>query len=196
MRPVGFAGDDVFEAVAIHIGKLDAVQLAEIDAVAIQTWTVAHDEMLFEALRRLLMPGEPVFMSSEAGDDIIVAVAIHIVGEHLRAAAGCERGLVQRPVALREVLRLLEPAVLHQHVEPAVAIHIAHAQSVAEFLRRDAVGDVVEVPRFQCIRGIDLRIAKVAVTRAHELRWIIADEIHEVRRLIRDPVKDLMLRPW
>ena len=63
-------------------------------------------------LADLLVPGEAEVVGGQAGDDVVVAVAVHVVGVHLGAAVGVgELGLVERPGGVLGVgLRLLEPA--------------------------------------------------------------------------------------
>ena len=66
------------------------------------------------------MPGQPELVRGQAGDHVAIAVAVDVVGVHLRAARAGERRLVQLPRAAAERLGLLEPAVLHDDVDAAV----------------------------------------------------------------------------
>ena len=100
----------------------------------------AGDQVLLPAdhaaVVRLLKPRQAVAVRGERGDDVGLAVAIHIVAVHLRAAAA-EHRLVKGPrrIAL-ERFRLLPPAARFQDVHLAVAIDIAVADAVGEALVR------------------------------------------------------------
>ncbi|MFN9911709.1 MAG: hypothetical protein ACK53L_03945, partial [Pirellulaceae bacterium] len=65
--------------------------------------------MLFEArlaigLRLLFKPGEAKFMSGQTADDVVIAIAVDIVGMHLGAATGMGKaGWVVAPARLRSI---------------------------------------------------------------------------------------------
>ena len=82
------------------------------------------------------------------------------------------------------MVRTLEPAVLHQHIHATIAIHIANAEPVSEAIGRDAFRDGVEDPHLERLAPVHPGITKVAITRADEFRFVIADKIDEVRRLV------------
>ena len=90
---------------------------------------------------------------------------------------------------------LLEPAVLHQQVHPAVAVHVADAQPVPERDGGHLLGDRVERPRLERAIGVERGVAEEAVPRADELGPLVAHDVRELRRLVADLVEDLVLRP-
>ena len=103
VRPEALAGDDVLQPVAVHVHQLDGVQLRESDAVAVLAGFLVHEDVGLElnlavgiALLELLIPREAVAVRRERGDDVRQAVAVHVIGIHLRAARG-EEGLVELP---------------------------------------------------------------------------------------------------
>ena len=59
----------------------------------------------------LLEPCQAKLMRGEACDYVVVAIAVHVVRKHLRAAARGERKLARLPRLLAR-RRLLKPAVL------------------------------------------------------------------------------------
>ena len=102
---------------------------------------VAHYRMLAKrnrvAVANLFEPCQSVFMSGQAGDHIVVAIAIDIVGKHVGATfwrKAYRMKLPQRFVGI--LIRLFKPAVLGDHVQSVVAIDIAHSQSMTESWRR------------------------------------------------------------
>ena len=70
--------------------RFDRVQLAEDQAVAVLLGLAAHDRVLAEddlvAVAELLVPGQAELVRRQAGDHVVVAVAIDVVGVHLGAA--------------------------------------------------------------------------------------------------------------
>ena len=64
---------------------------------------------------------------------------------------------------------LLEPAVLHQQVHPAVAIHVAHAQPVPERDRGHLARRSHGTASLERPIGLERGIAEEAVPRADEL---------------------------
>ena len=88
-------------------------------------------------------------MRRERGDHVIVAVAIDVGDEHLRAAvllAEGERVLLPHGIA-GERLRLAPPAVLEQHVRAPVAVDVADAETVREALEAEVLAQRMERPR-------------------------------------------------
>jgi hypothetical protein len=92
VRVIRASGDDVLQPVAVHVHQVQRVQFAEQHAILVLRRMRSHDEVLLEldfvAVFHLLVPGETVIVSGEAGDDIVIAVAIDVVGVHLGAAVG------------------------------------------------------------------------------------------------------------
>ena len=148
------------------------------------------------AVAHLLVPGQAEVVRGEAGDHVVVAVAVDVVGVHLRAAGRANLRLVKRPRrAVERSRRLLEPAVLDQDVAPAVAVDVADAQPVAERLRRVLLRDGVKLPGFERLRPVDRGVAEVAVVRADQLGPLVAHDVQELRRLVRHRVEHLVLGP-
>ena len=133
-------------------------------------------------------------MRGEAGDDVVVAITVHVVGEHLRAAAWGEYKLVSLPRLLVRG-RLRKPTVLVNDVEPPIAIHIPHAQAVAKLLRSHRAGHRVERPFLERVFPIHRHVAELAALGADQFRPRVAHKIGQGRRLIAHPVKNLMPCP-
>ena len=199
MRPVGFAGDDVLEPVAIDVVQAGRVQFAKDNAVFVLAAGAAHDEVFFKrdaaALGfHLLEPRKAKLVRGEAGDDVVVAVAVHVVGEHLRAAA-CGEGKLARPPRLLVGGRLLEPAALVDDVSPPIAIHVTHTQAVPKPLRGDRAGHRVECPFAKRVFPVDRHVTKLPAPGTNQFRPSVADEIAQRRRLVAHPVKNLVPLP-
>ena len=90
-------------------------------------------------LARLLDVGPDAELVGRAAEDVGLAVAVEVVGEHVGAGVA-EVGRVERPrlVGRLGVGRLLPPAAGADHVEPAVAVDVADAEAVRE---ADRAGD-------------------------------------------------------
>ena len=197
MGPVGLAGDDVLETVAIHVGELHGVGLAEDHAILVEGRAVPHDEMFHESLRSLLEPRQSEVVRSEARDDVAVSVAIDIVGVHLGSAPGGEGHLVMGPGRIAGHFGgLLEPAAFHQDVRPSVAVEVADPEAMAEAGGCRLRGDLVEGPLLERRTPVDGCVAEVTVPRADQLGLVVSDQIDEVRRLVGHPVEHFVLHPW
>ena len=84
------------------------------------------------------MPHEPIVVSTEAGDDIVVAIAIHVVGKHVGSTGCGELHLVQLPFRIAGyVFRLFEPTVFEDQILTAIVVHIANAEAMTETLGGD-----------------------------------------------------------
>src|SRR5262245_38498733 len=102
-------------------------------------------------------------MRREAGDDVVQAVAVHVVGKHLRAASGREWHLVLLPNWITgEGRRLFPPAVLLHDVELAVAIHVTVAVAVVEPVPFAGRGNLVEGPLPGRLRPVWFGVAEIA----------------------------------
>ena len=135
MCPASLAGDEVHHTVAIYIDQAHRVELAELHALLVLLVGAAHDLVLDEgAVGLLLEPAEAIAVAVVAGDDIIPAIAIHVIGIHVRSATGpigTERAGMKRPVLVfLGVHRLFEPAFLGENVHASVSIYIARAVAV------------------------------------------------------------------
>ncbi len=94
MRPVTIAGDDVLEAVAIHIEQLHRMQLGKAHAITVLLRLLVHEHMRAPRrracgilLRQLLVPGQTITMRRQRRNHICAAITIDVVGIHL-----CRRG--------------------------------------------------------------------------------------------------------
>src|SRR5262249_27955422 len=92
MRPKAFAGDDVFESVAVNINQVHGVELSKGDAITVGCGTFIQDGVLAKTdlavLLDLFIPGKAIAMSVDAGDDVVEAIAIDVIDIHLRAPGG------------------------------------------------------------------------------------------------------------
>ena len=112
--PVAFAGDDVFDAVAVDVGEVGGVGLGEDDAVVVVLGLFGREHdflpgrrchdiqgrildcdiacvgiraLEFQFQRLVLQKHRyAVAMRGEGGEDVVGAVAVEVVGEHLGAA--------------------------------------------------------------------------------------------------------------
>ena len=147
------------------------------------------------ALAVLLVPRQAEPVRGEAGDDVVEAVAVHVVGVHLRAA-GAQRLLVKRPDRIaRERRGLFPPAVLLQQVGAAVAVHVAHAHAVREVAVFVVRRNRMERPRLRRIAPIRRGVAVLAFGDADQLRLAVAGEVGERRRLVVGLLEDLVPHP-
>src|SRR5438309_1219946 len=76
----------------------------------------------------LLVPPDAVIVC-RAADHVRLAVAVHVVGEHIGASVA-EVCRMESPGLAVIRGRLLPPATRTQHIEPAVAAQVAHAKTV------------------------------------------------------------------
>ena len=93
-------------------------------------------ERNFAILGDLLEPSETIAVRGQRGNDVVFAVAVHVVGKHVGAAvAGRERKGVEFPngVAL-DRFWLFPPAIFLEQVHFTVAIHVADAQAMGELV--------------------------------------------------------------
>ena len=83
----------------------------------------------------LLKPPDPELVG-RAGDDVGLAVVIHVVGDHVGHGVA-QLGGVKRPgrAAVAPRLRLLPPAASANHVLAAIAVQVADTQAVRETKR-------------------------------------------------------------
>ena len=192
MRPVTFAGDDILEAVAVDIDQLHCMKLRKLDAVEILLRLVGKNSVLDKIdrpiLLHLLKPGEPEGMAIEAGDHIVVAVAIDIVGMDLRPAVAelesvflPERG---RCAGCRFGCRLLPPAFCHEQVSAFVAIDIPHAEAMLILPPLLRLGAGPKRPALAARRPGGTGHPQHAGSVKHQLRAAVAGHIDKVGRLV------------
>ena len=87
VREPALAGDDVLQAVAIHVRESDGMGLGEADAIGVFHRGGPHDVMTGELTGlKLLEPGEPVSVGPDGRDDVRIAVTIDIVDMDLGPA--------------------------------------------------------------------------------------------------------------
>ena len=198
---IALAGDDIFDPVAVDVGEGDAVELAEYDAPGGIGWIPPHDEMSLEgdlAIRAglLLEPDEAVGVRVQRGEDILVAIAVEIVGEHLGTSLGRgERESVSRPRAVGP--RLFPPGRFFQEVGAAVAVDVAEPEPVGEFPPgRIGRGDWGELPRLVRVRPIGRRDESEPPSEgAEDFGFAIAGHIRPDRGFVLDPIEHIKPLP-
>ena len=199
VRPEALAGDDVLQAVAVHVDEVDGVQLGELHAVLVLLRSLfmmmCSRNLISLAFAILLVPRQAEAVRGERGDHVVEAVAVHVVGVHLRAAAA-HRLLVKRPDRIaRERGGLFPPAVLLEQVLPAVAVHVAHAHAVREVAVFVVRRNRMERPRLRRVVPVRLGVAVLPLGDADQLRLPVAGEVGERRRFVVGQVEDLVPRP-
>src|SRR5205814_5913974 len=136
---------------------------------------VAHDRVLLErdlaAAGRadLLEPSEAPAVGVEAGDEVGQAVAVHVDREDLRAALLRELKGVERPIIAPAAGRLLEPAVVEDQVEAAVAVDVGDAGAVIKLVVVAGGGDGLEAPGLRRVGPVGGEHAPAIVPVADEL---------------------------
>src|SRR5439155_2327068 len=119
--------DKVFQAVAVDVHAMQGVRfgdelvkkgLLEKGGIAAAALLVAPD-------------AEPV---GRTGKNVHLAVTVYVVSVHVRAGFA-EVSAVERPGTARVNGGLFPPAARTDHVEAAVAVHVAHTQAVRKALR-------------------------------------------------------------
>src|SRR5881396_2688479 len=130
-----------------------------------------------------LKPRQAAAVGLEAGDDVVLAVAVDVVDEHLGpavAVAGGEELLgVELPVGVAgEAGGLLPPAAGLQKVHLSVAVDVAVAQAVGEALEMlVARAGLVEGPLGIRVVGIGLGPAELAVGVENQFLPAVAGEV-------------------
>ena len=151
--PVAFAGDDVFQAVAVHVDEFDGVGLGELDAANEGVGLTGDDGVIDPGGCAvggpfLFEPTETVFVGVDAGDDVVEAIAVDVVGIHLSAAFGAECGGMEFPEWISsEIGGLGEPAGGGEHVLASVAVDVTRADAVRVAKPMVFAGDGVKLPR-------------------------------------------------
>ncbi len=187
--PPPLARDDVLEAVAVDVGHVHRVGLAERHAVAILVGVLPDDLVAAERdlafLPDVLEPREAVSVGVQGGDDVVVAVAVDVVGVHLGAPRlGEAVGVVVPNGVPLERRGLLPPPLLLEKVGPAVAVHVAHAEAVGELPASDVLRDRVEGPRLPRLVRVHRGVAEAVVVLADEIGLAVAGDVREGGRLV------------
>ena len=199
VRPEALAGDDVLEPVAVHVDEVDGVHLGELHAVCVVLRLLVHDDVLAEfdlaALAILLVPRQAEAVRGERGDDVVQAVAVHVVGIHLRAA-GAHRLRVKRHTG-----------------SPASDAGCSHQPSFSSRSSRPSPftsprpmpcvklpyllfgRDGMERPRLRRIAPIRRGVAVLALGDADQLGLAVAGQVGKRRRLVVGLVEDLVPHP-
>ena len=187
---VAFAGNDVQNAIAIHVREIDGMKLAKIHALGILLRLGSEDAVRGEgdlsicSLALIFKPEQTVAVGEFGAEDIVVAIAIEIIGEHLRAALGTECEGMERPFQ-SGIGGLLPPAIFLQQVEPFIAIHISKTKTVGEALASDLeAGNFLEGPLLRGILSVRRGKAKEAAAAANDFRLAITSEIAPSGRFI------------
>ena len=121
-------------------------------------------------------------MCGERRDDVVVAIAIDVVGIHLGTATTCEHVGSEFPQRISlDRFRLSEPAVLRDDVLLTIAVDVADSQSVAESCGGDFFGNGVERPFAERFLPVDGDVAEFAVAGADEFGFFVPDDVEELR---------------
>src|SRR2546427_3698660 len=143
----------------------------------------------------LLEPGQAVVVRGEARDDVVQAVAVHVIHYHL-CAAGAEGERMSNPNGIAgQGRRLFPPAAFLQDVDAAIAIRVARAQAVSEPLPVSFGRDRVEGPGRGGMSPVALSITDVAARTAQYLRLTVAGQVDETGRLVIEHIKNNVTLP-
>src|ERR1017187_2864583 len=110
------------------------MRLRELDAVTVLRSVFVEDDVLAEGdvaiLAHLLIPGEPIAVAVDAGDDIVQAVAVDVIDEHLRGSGREGERMLDPDGIVGQRSRLFPPGVLLDDVNPAIAVDVAGTDAV------------------------------------------------------------------
>ena len=135
-------------------------------------------------------------MSPEAGDDIVVAVAIDIEDEHLCAAGVGEFIVMEGPFfAGSGIFGPFIPSSFFEEVGAAVAIEIAEAEAVVVGRLGADFGNDVKFPRLLGRFYVGSEEAKFAILHRDEFKFPVAGEVAHFGGFISDFGGDAMNRP-
>ena len=125
VRPKSFSSHEIFQTVAIHVHKLQRVRLRKLDAKAIVFRRFTDDEVLVEldlsVGSNLFEPNNSPTVGFETCDDIVQAIAVHVVGKHLCATAPNVVRVLPPGTIIPWLFWLLPPTILLQQILPAIA---------------------------------------------------------------------------
>ena len=188
---VALTGDDILNAVAIDIDTVHSMGLGETNAVGISYGLIRHHDMLFKGdgsvFLDLFIPSHSPGVGIEGGNDVVIAIAIDIVGEHLGSSLLWGEGKRMKfPGRLAvPVFRLLPPAAFFENIGKLVAINVAGTEAMNEHLNPAILrGDAMNDPGFGRV-GSWLRESDVAPTMSEQLP-ALAQDINILGRFIAD----------
>ena len=177
--PEALSGDDVLESIAVDVFQRHGMELTEGNAIRILQ-RIRRDDGMAEKLAVLLLePSQAKLVGRQAGEDVLIAVAIEVVGMHLRPAGTGEIGPMRGPLRIVGQRRgLFPPATLFQEIDPTIAVHIADPQAMGEFGPRGVVGrEPMPGPRFLGCVLLRLGVAEHSVDGAVDLRLSVPGQI-------------------
>ena len=148
-------------------------------------------------LLHLLKPSQTKVVSGEAGDNVAVAISIHIVSEHFGATVRVRKRLrVSLPRFAGSQLRgLLKPTLGVDDIQLAISVNVANSEPMTKLFIGDLGGDCYKLPWLKRSRPVDRSVAKETIAGTHKFWPIIAHELHELRGLVGHPIKDLVFLP-
>ena len=190
--------DEVHASVAVHVGESEGVQLRESETEGILGRAFAHEVVLLELARLILLkPAEPVAVGVVGTDEIHVAVAVEVVHEDLSSpsAVGQVGPFVFLPRSLRRIGGLLVPESLLDDIGAPVTVEIADAETMTKGrCRFTGFGNGMPGPGFRRIFP-SLVVAVGFFAGSDDFRESTRDQVDKVRRFVRDLVGDEMHLP-
>ena len=180
VRPIALADDDVLHAIAVDVGKAGGVRLGKDDAVIVVVRLLAGQHALLP-LRTLVAgvieeDGDTVAMRLQAGEDIVAAIAIEVIGKHLRPTANARCEGVLFPQA---AVGVLPPVACFQEVHLAVAVHIPHPETMGKLAHLLVVGNRHKFPLLGGLAPVRFEIAEFPARAAHDLWFAVAGDVGE-----------------
>src|SRR6266850_5604398 len=157
--------------------------------------------MFFEAdvcaIADLFVPRQPISMRVDARNDVVEAISIHIIYQHLSAAlAATEFERVMFPLRVTgQRCRLFPPAIFIENVCPSIPIYVAGSDPVGVALPAALRRYRMELPWQTRIFPIGSRISHEASRAAEDIRPPIPIDIHEVGRFIIHYIQNEMPLP-
>ena len=198
MRHPTLSRDEVIATVTVDVGQFHAMRLAETDAVRILDRTVVdHVVPRKPAGLGLLKPRDAVAVRVERGDQIVVAITVHIIDQNLRAPTPIRHHgpTVLLPGTVARLLGLLIPHHPFDDVQPAIPIDIPHTHAVTEGLRRLPFRRH-RMPHPRLGRILTGRVITVLrVTGSDEFRQSTRNQIDHRGCLVAQLIGDHMHRP-
>ena len=175
------------------------MELGKGNAVAIGCRSFVENGMFTESdlavFLDLFEPGKAVAVRVDAGDDVVEAVTVDVIGIHLRAARGEGVWVFDPNGIVGEGLRLFPPGIFFDDVHASIAVDVANTKAMGETLIIALGCDGMEFPRSSRIFPICFGVSEVAAGATNDLGFVIAIDIGECRRFIINDVEDDMLLP-
>ncbi len=173
--------------------------LGELDAIAVFGGVFVQNQVFAEGdvavLLDLFVPGQPVAMGADGGDDVVQAVAIDIIDDHLGAAVAKVEGVLDPDRVALEGCGLLPPAVLFEDIDAAIAVDIAAAQAVRVTLVAAFGCNRMKFPGRRRVLPVRLGVADVSLGAAEDFGLAVAGDVHETGRLVIQFIEDDMPLP-